>query len=362
MALTLESIPSLAVAGESVILIPESIPPRAAAGRSVALTLESVVESAVGAGTVNLHVALQPPAVAGESVALTLESVALTPESISSLAVAGESVILILESIPPRAAAGGSVALTLESVGEATVAAGTVNMHVELQPAAPAAGAWSEAACAQPAAIEVFCGRDRLITNCGWSPGGNGPEAMRLTSAGSTLSVGEGSCGVLARGKIGKQFGARLKGGPTRVTARRQENPQGAWLELAHDGWEAAWGVRHERLLYLDRGSDELRGEDRLVPPVPSASTRMAPVAVRFHLHPSVKASLARDRKSVLLQGPTTSGWWLRNDAQDVSIEHSVHYENGQPKRSTQVVLRSHIPCGEGGKIRWKLAAMTRGD
>ena len=235
-------------------------------------------------------------------------------------------------------------------------------LTVMVDAAAPAAGAWSEAACAQPAAIEVFCGRDRLITNCGWSPGGNGPEAMRLTSAGSTLSVGEGSCGVLARGKIGKQFGARLKGGPTRVTARRQENPQGAWLELAHDGWEAAWGVRHERLLYLDRGSDELRGEDRLVPPVPSASTRMAPVAVRFHLHPSVKASLARDRKSVLLQGPTTSGWWLRNDAQDVSIEHSVHYENGQPKRSTQVVLRSHIPCGEGGKIRWKLAAMTRGD
>ena len=238
----------------------------------------------------------------------------------------------------------------------------SASLTVMVDAAAPAAGAWSEAACAQPAAIEVWCGRDRLITNCGWSPIANGPEAMRLTTAGSTLSVGEGSAGTLARGKIGKQFTVRLKGGPTKVTARRQESPQGAWLEVSHDGWDAAWGVRHERLVYLDRGADELRGEDRLVPTHPSSAGKMAPAAVRFHLHPGVKASLARDRKSVLLQGPTTPGWWLRNDAQDVSIEHSVHYENGQPRRSTQVVLRSHLPAGDGGKIRWKLAAMTRGD
>ena len=83
---------------------------------------------------------------------------------------------------------------------------------------------------------------------------------------------------------------------------------------------------------------------------------RTAPIAIRFHLHPTVKASLALDRKSVLLQGPTTAGWWLRNDAGDVSIEHSVHYENGVPKRSSQVVLRSQVATMTGGRIRWKLA------
>ncbi len=254
----------------------------------------------------------------------------------------------------------GAAQVSLPHTGYEKLSSASLTVMVDA--AAPAAGAWSEAACAQPVAIEVYCGRDRLITNCGWSPIANGPEAMRLTTAGSTLSVGEGSAGVLARGRIGKQFSVRLKGGPGRVSARRQESPQGAWLEVSHDSWEAAWGVRHERLIYLDRGADELRGEDRLVPVRPSASSRMAPAAVRFHLHPTVKASLARDRKSVLLQGPTTPGWWLRNDAQDVSIEHSVHYENGQPRRSTQVVLRSHLSTGEGGKIRWKLAAMTRGD
>ena len=236
------------------------------------------------------------------------------------------------------------------------------SLTVMIDAAAAAAAAWSEAACAQPAAMEIYCGRDRLITNCGWSPVASGPDAMRLTTAGSTLCVGEGSAGTLARGRIGHQFNARLKGGPKDVTVRRQENPQGVWLEVTHDGWEDAWSGRHERLLYLDRASDELRGEDRLAPVGGTTAPRTAPAAVRFHLYPGVKASLARDRKSVLIQGPTTPGWWLRNDAQDVSIEHSVHYENGQARRSTQVVLRSHLPAGEGGKIRWKLAAMTRGD
>ena len=36
--------------------------------------------------------------------------------------------------------------------------------------AAPARGAWSSAACAQPASIEIVCGRDRLITSSGWTP------------------------------------------------------------------------------------------------------------------------------------------------------------------------------------------------
>jgi uncharacterized heparinase superfamily protein len=226
---------------------------------------------------------------------------------------------------------------------------------------APAHGAWSDAACAQPAALEIYCGRDRLITNCGWSPLATGPQALRLTTAGSTLCVGEGSAGDLSRARIGGHAVARLKGGAREVTARRQETSGGVLIEIAHDGWEHSWGLRHERLLYLDRQSDELRGEDRLAPLGHGRSSRMAPAAIRFHLDPGVKASLARDRKSVLIQGPTTPGWWLRNDAQDVSIEHSVHFENGQPRRTVQVVLRSHIPAAEGGKIRWKLAAMTPG-
>ncbi|MGZ8370553.1 MAG: heparinase II/III domain-containing protein, partial [Caulobacteraceae bacterium] len=80
-----------------------------------------------------------------------------------------------------------------------------------------------------------------------------------------------------------------------------------------------------------------------------------APVAIRFHLHPAVKASLALDRKSVLLQAPTGPGWWLRNDAAEVRIEPSVHFVEGQPRAVQQVTLRGHFHADKGGRVRWKL-------
>lgn len=223
--------------------------------------------------------------------------------------------------------------------------------------AKPAAGAWSEAAAAQPLALEIFSGPDRLVTNCGWSPVAQGPQAHRLTNAASTLTVGDGSAGEPVGGRLGKMLGSRLRDGPRHVDARRHEAPQGAWLELGHDGWVQSWGLKHDRLLYLDRTLDELRGEERLTPQGSGeAGGRVAPVTIRFHLAPNVRASLARDQRSVLIQGPTTAAWWLRNDAAEVAVEPSVHYEGGLPRRAMQIVLRSQMPAATGGRIRWKLA------
>jgi len=225
--------------------------------------------------------------------------------------------------------------------------------------ARPATGAWSEGATAQPLAIEVLAGADRLITNCGWSAASGAPQTLRLTAAASTLSLGDGSAGEPARGLMS---GALLRKGPRNVTAKRHEAPEGGWLELSHDGWAEDWGLIHHRMIYLDRLSDELRGEDSLSPIRPGGGVeRDAALAIRFHLHPQVKASLARDGRSVLIQGATTKGWWLRNDAAEVSIEPSVHYEGGQPRRTSQIVLRGQVPVSTGGRVRWKLAAVETG-
>ncbi len=77
---------------------------------------------------------------------------------------------------------------------------------------------------------------------------------------------------------------------------------------------------------------------------------------IRFHLHPEVKASVSRDGHSVLLRGPSNRGWRLRNDAQEAALEPSVHFDKGQPRRASQVVLRGQFHADQGGRIRWKLA------
>ena len=233
-------------------------------------------------------------------------------------------------------------------------------LQVIADAAPPASGAWSEAACAQPLAMEVMAGPRRLIVSCGWTPDAAGPQAMRLADAASTVCLGDQTCGAPMRGFLASGLGARLIGAYGEVEARRHAAEGGLWLELSHDGWAPRFGLRHERRLYLDLATDELRGEERLVnlQEVAPEAGRFVPFVVRFHIHPDVRASLARDAKSVLLRADgEETGWWLRNDAQEVSVETSVYFRAGQPRRAQQVVLRGHARPDVGARVRWKLAA-----
>jgi uncharacterized heparinase superfamily protein len=226
--------------------------------------------------------------------------------------------------------------------------------------APPAAGGWSTGALGQPMAIEVVCGRDRLIAGSGWSELAAGPQALRLAAGGSTVAMGSGVMGEPLSGFPARVLGPRLVGGVTKVTVSRRESEAGVWLDMAHDGWVGRYGLTHERRLFLDRTRDELRGEDRFVPGN-GAKTGAVPVAVHFHLHPDVRASLARDQRSVLLKGASNIGWWLRNDAGEVSLEPSVHFHDGRAQRTTQVVLRGRLRADRGGRVRWKLALAEGG-
>ncbi|WP_304163868.1 heparinase II/III family protein [Phenylobacterium aquaticum] len=228
--------------------------------------------------------------------------------------------------------------------------------------APPAEGPWSVTACAQPLAVEVLAHGKRLITSCAWSPIAAAPQGLRLADGASTLSIADASCGDPLRGFQAAALGARLARVYDAVEQRKHEGEGGLWLELSHDGWAKAFRLRHERRLFLDLGADELRGEDRLTPLTDAAAAegarRFAPFFLRFHVHPDVRASLARDGRSVLLRAEgQETGWWLRNDAQEVSVETSVYFQDGQPRRAHQVVLRGHARLDAGARVRWKLAA-----
>ncbi|MDP3749751.1 MAG: heparinase II/III family protein [Phenylobacterium sp.] len=260
-----------------------------------------------------------------------------------------------------RASEGASAKLPTARNGYQRLEGRSLQVIADAGP--PARGPWSVTACAQPLAMELLIGGRRVIVACAWSPDAVGPPALRTADAGSTATLGDQACGAPLGGFRAGVLGPRLVGAYDAVDARRQEAEGAVWLELAHDGWARRFGLRHERRLYLDLAADELRGEDRFLPARPGvdlgeAGRRFVPFTVRFHLHPDVKASLARDGKSVLLQaGDQEHGWWLRNDANDASVEPSVFFQDSQPRRAQQVVLRGQARVETGARIRWKLAA-----
>jgi uncharacterized heparinase superfamily protein len=235
-------------------------------------------------------------------------------------------------------------------------------LHAVVDTRAPAAGPWSTTACAQPLAIEVTAGADRLIASSAWSPRAAAAQALRLTPAASSASVSDLSCGSPLQGRLAKALGFRLQGAYRTVRAKRHDGGDAAWLELSHDGWAETFGLRHERRLYLDRTADELRGEDQLVPVAasgPRPQKRPLGLVVRFQLPPEVKASVALDHQSVLLQprgAKAGAGWWLRNDAPEVSLEPAVRLQDGRPHPGAQIVLRAPLGPGGAARIRWKLS------
>ena len=225
--------------------------------------------------------------------------------------------------------------------------------------ASPARGAWGGGACAQPLALEVCCGRDRLFTGSGWTPTAVDRQALRLTPGHSTLTLGERSLNDPLGGWKGELLGPRLVGPPIHVTADHRQGDGAVWLDLEHDGWAELFGLNHQRRLYLDQRLDELRAEERLFPtPGRKEEVRQiaAPYAIRFHLEPGVQASLARDRRSILVRGASGRGWWFRTDGPDVAIEPSVHIDAGLTRRSLQIVVRGSARTDSESKIRWKLS------
>ncbi|MGZ6042505.1 MAG: heparinase II/III domain-containing protein, partial [Asticcacaulis sp.] len=222
----------------------------------------------------------------------------------------------------------------------------------------PRSGPMGFAGCDYPMSFEVSGGRDRLIVSPGWSPRQSDRQDMRVVREGNTLSIGEKPLLAPVEGKFGELLNFTLEGDRYRIRARRVEaEDSGTLLEMEHEGWRVRYGVKHERRLYVDALRDELRGEDRLTPVEAKVEKLMTgPFVIAFRLHPEVQASLARDKKSVLLRAPGGRGWWFRHDAREIALSHGVVFENGLTRKTTVIELKGVSRPDAASRVRWKLS------
>ncbi len=177
-------------------------------------------------------------------------------------------------------------------------------------------------------AFEMSAGRERLIVNCGaQSNHPNWQWVQRSTAAHSTAVLGDTNSS-----QLGSRRGLRKT--PHQVSCRREEVDGNTWLDMSHDGYEAAFGVSHHRRLFLSSGGDDLRGEDRF------EGSEAANIVLRFHLHPDVTASLAASGDNVLIRPAKGAGWQFRAKGGDVTLEQSVYLgRSGEIRRSEQIVV-----------------------
>jgi uncharacterized heparinase superfamily protein len=187
--------------------------------------------------------------------------------------------------------------------------------------------------------FEFSDGAHRIIVNCGAlaAPDIDWDMAARHTAAHSTACLG-----------------------PGQVEADVTANAEGMLLVARHDGYERAFGVTHERRLFLAANGRDLRGEDRFLADLEHLDHLTSiDFAIRFHLHPSLNASLSRDRSSVMLVLPNRQGWRFSARGGVMGLEDSVYLPgHAKPRRGQQIVLKGAV--GRPDRVQWAIKRMER--
>ena len=224
----------------------------------------------------------------------------------------------------------------------------------------PAPIAASQEAHAGCLGFELSTKLHRIVINCGL-PATNRESwrAMaRTTAAHSTVTFNDVSSCRFARSGAVRRFlhGTPIIGGPRRVTVRREEEDGATLVRAAHDGYADAFGLIHQRSITLSADGGRLDGEDFFQ----AAKGDAAPAgsdefAVRFHLHPSIKASRLSDSHGAMLLLPNKEVWSFNAYEDRVEIEDSAYLAGSDgPRRTAQLVI--HGRAREAPHVQWSFS------
>jgi uncharacterized heparinase superfamily protein len=208
----------------------------------------------------------------------------------------------------------------------------------------PAPIALSGEAHAGALSFELSSGSHRIVVNCGTgrASGSRLHRLSRTTAAHSTVTVNDcSSCRFLMGSALARRFGEVIVEGPQRATVARADDEDGSSVMIAsHDGYAERFGLIHERRVKLSPSGHRLDGIDRLLPAPGGRLSRGAKdeFALRFHLHPDVRAEPG-ERGHVILTLGNGEGWEFATD-HEVALEESLFFSETYGNLwSTQMVV-----------------------
>jgi uncharacterized heparinase superfamily protein len=210
--------------------------------------------------------------------------------------------------------------------------------------------------------FELSSGASRIVINCGMPATGrdNWRTLARSTAAHSTLIYHEASsCQFVELSAVKRLLhGAPIVSGPSNVESYREAVANGVLLTTSHNGYLSRFGMIHRRVLMIAPDGSRLDGEDSVSPAPGGRIKGEADYAVRFHLHPSVKASRLSDARGVMLVLPNRDVWTFEALDDRVELEDSVFLAgNDGPRRTSQIVIRQD--ARQGPSIRWSFVRST---
>ena len=203
-------------------------------------------------------------------------------------------------------------------------------------------------------------GRVSLVMDCGVGGASESAMAFEMSDGVHRLIV---NCGSPANPSAAWALSASCSAAHSTVEfLDARPTAMGEGLHAASETGSMAGAARtfgalsHGRDVFLASDGGDLRGEDRFSF---EGGARDTAFAIRFHLHPSVKATLARDASSVMLQLPDKAGWRFSARGAAMALEESVYLGSASgPRKTEQIVIRGNaafIP-----HVKWALRRIEK--
>ena len=206
-----------------------------------------------------------------------------------------------------------------------------------------------------------------IVVNCGMPANGRDEwrQLARATAAHSTVTFNDISSAHFVERPAFRRVlgGSPMLGGPSHVSVSREElSTTRSRCAPAHDGYAERYGIVHERTVTLAADGTRLDGEDLFLAADGGAQIRgeQDRYAIRFHLHPSIKATRLTDGRGVLLMMPNKEVWTFSASDNRVQLEDSVYLAgNDGARRAVQLVVSGQARSTP--RVVWSFAQANAG-
>jgi uncharacterized heparinase superfamily protein len=239
-------------------------------------------------------------------------------------------------------------------------AGGTVVIMDTGQPPPLPASQEAHAGCLS---FELSAKFNRIVINCGLPGTGRDGwrQVARATSAHSTATFNDvSSCHFIEAGPIRRMLqGAPIISGPRNIEVTREQGPEGELiLRTSHDGYAGNFGVIHHRALMLSADGSRLDGEEMFNPDDGEISAEHDQFALRFHLHPSIKANRLQDSHGAMLMLPNKEVWTFNAYEDRIELEESVYLAGNEgPRRTLQIVIYGR--ARKVSRVQWTFSMIA---
>ena len=126
-------------------------------------------------------------------------------------------------------------------------------------------------------------------------------------------------------------------------------------ISAKHNGYEKKFNYIHERLLQINKGNQNLLGEDILTTNKHKYNNSNNIYNIRFHLYPGIAAVQTMAKNSILIQVEKNKSLIFKTSGENLHLEKSIFLGRNQIVNNFCITISGTLAKNENKNIKWEL-------